>query len=206
MRTPTNKKIANRIAKAAVQDQGAETLQEFAELIKEAYEAKPLAKIAEVKAYVIPKMIKTGMNQHDAAKYFKAANETILPYMNSGQKIAQADAQLDALSRLIQTTIDEGKHYLYDKEGNARLDTNVVNAATKVIQTKMNTLTKLQQNLIAATKDQGAKETKDFDLENADREQLERYLAGEMMDNPEIIEMISKRLDKDKVIEASWCE
>lgn len=206
MRTP-NKRIANNIAKAAVEDQGGEILYAIAEEIQSVYDQKPFAKAHELKEVVIPKIMKEfKMNQLNAAKYFKAANETILPYMNSGRKVAQSDAQLDSLADLIQKTIKEGKHFIYDKEGNARLDTNVINAATKIVQTKMNTLTKLQSNLISATKDQGSKENKDFDIENADREQLERYLAGEMMDNPEIIEMITKRLEGDKVIEASWCE
>jgi len=208
MRTPTNKRIANRIVKAAATDDGGQVLIEVAEMIQDAYAIDPFMTRAKLKEQVITNCIEQHeMNQLDAHKYFRAAETTVIPFLQSGSKIAQADAQLDKLNDIINIAIKGGFHILSDKEGNTRIDTNLINAATKVIGTKMNSLAKIQQNVISAKRDQqvgGA--DKEFNLKDAEREQLERYIAGELMDNPEVIEMISQKINRDDPLEGSWCE
>jgi hypothetical protein len=66
----------------------------------------------------------------------------------------------------------------------------------------MNTLVKVQANLISAQRESNnQQEQKDFNLQNAEIEQLERFVSGEIKDHPELIEKLLSKIDSKDNIE-----
>jgi hypothetical protein len=168
-------------------------------LIQSAWGDNPFGKESDIKQQVCGKYLsECGESAAKVSRWYYAAQHAVMPFLNSGEKMARADAQLDALAKIASDN-------LYDEEGQLRSD--VMGACIKAITGKMGILTKVQSNLIAANKE---KENKDggeaFDLAKADRDQLERFVAGELMDNPEIVDRILGETSPDDALEVSWHE
>lgn len=192
MRTPAQqqKKLAKRITKlASNDDEQNRWLWRIVDTIKlESAKGEHSTDLA-LKNAVIDKIIKEGCDDIEAIKLYSSAANSVLPFLDSGSKYARVDGLLDSMaSKAEKFLITE------DEEGNEKLDVNVMNGITKILSVKMQSLTKLQQNLIAAQKEVDNKqETNDLDITNLEREQLERLVSGELIDNPEVIEKVMQR-------------
>jgi hypothetical protein len=122
--------------------------------------------------------------------------------MNSGEKMLRTDALIDAL---ILQAKDNLYETVYSKEGDAvgeKFSTSVMDSIIKAASLKMNTLVKVQANLISAQRESNnQQEQKDFNLQNAEIEQLERFVSGEIKDHPELIEKLLSKIDSKDSIE-----
>lgn len=196
MRNPIQQqnKYAKRIAKiASNSDEQNQWLWRIVDIIKlESATGKHMADLT-LKNAVVARAIKEGCDDIHALKLYNAAANSILPFLDSGSKYARVDGMLDSLvatanKHLIQTAMTP------DGDEVEKLDVNVMNAIIKALGVKMSSLTKLQQNLIAAQKEVDNKqESNDLDITHLEREQLERLVSGQLIDNPEIIEKVIQR-------------
>lgn len=205
MRQPIRKdKYARRILAVASQDrEEQEKAWRFVDLINEVAVQNPAMIPRQQDKIVLAKAIEEGCEEMQAARYLRTARQVLIPFLDSGGTYTRATALLDSLVEKAHTHLMEE---VYDKDGNSlgqRFSANNMNAITKALAVKLQTLTKIQSNLIMAQKESpGAGiENKDFDIEDAEREQLERFVSGELMENPEIIEMIINRNSSKNIIE-----
>ena len=162
-------------------------------------EDNPLITQKQLRNKTIQDAIDNGMDPMMAERYYRAASQVIIPFMNSGEKLLRADALIDGL------IAEANKNLIvdvYDKDGQVvgtKFSADNMNAIVKALHVKLQTLTKVQHNLILAQKEsQQTKEAKDFELSHADTEQLERFVTGEIKDHPELIEKIFNKVT-DKI-------
>lgn len=204
MRQPTRKdKYARKILAIASKDkEEQEKAWRFVDLINEVAAENPSLPPAKQNKIVLAKAIAEGCDEFTAERLLRAAQQTLIPFLDSGAKYARADALLDDLvEKANQHLMEE----VYDKDGNyitTRFSANNMNAITKALSIKMQSLTKIQSNLIMAQKESidANAEQKEFDLEDAEREQLERFVAGELIDNADVIEMIMSRNETSNAV------
>lgn len=169
-----------------------------AELITAAFNENPFATVNEVKQKVCTCLEKDfKLKPYNIKQIYTAAKDVVIPYMSSGEKIAQADAQLDYLAK-------EASKNLYqmqiDKQTGAPMgevfSPQVANSITQAIKTKADILLKAQKNVLDAQKQaqDSRKEDRDLNLGQANREQLQNFLKQKLMANPELAaEMIRKK-------------
>lgn len=162
-------------------------------------EDNPLITQKQLRNKTIQDAIDNGMDPMMAERYYRAASQVIIPFMNSGEKLLRADALIDGL------IAEANKNLIvdvYNKDGQVvgtKFSADNMNAIVKALHVKLQTLTKVQHNLILAQKEsQQTKEAKDFELSHADTEQLERFVTGEIKDHPELIEKIFNKVT-DKI-------
>ena len=204
MRQPLRKdKYARRILTVANKDKSEqEKILRFVELINEVAAKNPFMPSAQQNKLVMKNAIDEGCDDLEAERCFRAASQIVVPFLSSGEKYARADALIDALVDMAEKHLMED---VYSKDGmvvGQRFSANTMNAMTKAIGIKMQTLTKIQANLISAQKESGAdKESKDFDINSFEKDQLERFISGELMENPEIVQnLISRHNTQDQSI------
>jgi len=162
----------------------------------------PFIKPAELKKKVISASTDNGLDSMLAERYYRSAQQIVVPFMNSGEKMLRTDALIDAL---ILQAKDNLYETVYSKEGDAvgeKFSTSVMDSIIKAASLKMNTLVKVQANLISAQRESNnQQEQKDFNLQNAEIEQLERFVSGEIKDHPELIEKLLSKIDSKDSIE-----
>ena len=162
----------------------------------------PFIKPVELKKKVISASTDNGLDSMLAERYYRSAQQIVVPFMNSGEKMLRTDALIDAL---ILQAKDNLYETVYSKEGNAlgeKFSTSVMDSIIKAASLKMNTLVKVQANLISAQRENNnQQEQKDFNLQNAEIEQLERFVSGEIKDHPELIEKLLSKIDSKDNIE-----
>jgi len=162
----------------------------------------PFIKPAELKKKVIKSATDNGLDSMLAERYYRSAQQIVVPFMNSGEKMLRTDALIDAL---ILQAKDNLYETVYSKEGDAvgeKFSTSVMDSIIKAASLKMNTLVKVQANLISAQRESNnQQEQKDFNLQNAEIEQLERFVSGEIKDHPELIEKLLSKIDSKDNIE-----
>lgn len=203
MSTPKNPRsntYSKKILKLAAQDASdQEQVWLVVRLMEANTEQNPLISQRDLRNKTIQDAIDNGMDPMMAERYYRAASQVIIPFMNSGEKLLRADALIDGL------VAQANKHLIvdvYGKDGQivgTKFSADNMNAIIKALNVKLQTLTKVQHNLILAQKEsQQAKEAKDFELSHADTEQLERFVTGEIKDHPELIDKIFNKVT-DKV-------
>jgi hypothetical protein len=162
-------------------------------------EDNPLITQKQLRNKTIQDAIDNGMDPMMAERYYRAASQVIIPFMNSGEKLLRADALIDGLIAQANKNLIVD---VYGKDGQVvgtKFSADNMNAIVKALHVKLQTLTKVQHNLILAQKEsQQTKEAKDFELSHADTEQLERFVTGEIKDHPELIEKIFNKVT-DKI-------
>ena len=197
MRKPRHT-VARKIVESSVGEEHDHVLN-MVRLIQTAWGDEPFGKESDIRQKVCAAYLEESREcASKVSRWYYAAQHAVMPFLNSGEKMARADAQLDALAEIASQN-------MYDEKGQLRSD--VMGACIKAITGKMGILTKVQSNLIAANKekdDKGGGEA--FDLAKADRDQLERFVAGELMDNPEIVDRILGESSPDGALEVSWHE
>jgi hypothetical protein len=198
MRTPARrqKTYAKRITKLASQDDETnKLLMDIVAAINETTADNPYMKDKDLKKKIIKQFMKDGHDDLEIARLYEAASHQVIPFFSSGRKMAQADSILDTIAREAKENLIQD---VYDKNGNpvgTRFDASVAGVVIKAVKAKMDTLTKMQGNVISAqSKHTQEKESKNFEIEDADREQLEKLVAGDLIEHPEIV---------DKLLESS---
>lgn len=197
--TELAKKILYHASKSPEQT---EQIMLCAELITAAFNENPFAKKSEVQQKVCTSLEKDfKLKPYNIKRIYMAARDVVLPFLQSGEKIAQADAQLDHLAAEASKNLYQVQ---YDKDGNPigeAFAPSVANAATQAIKTKMDILTKTQKNVLDAQKQaaDAKKEERELNLGQANREQLENFLKQKLMANPELAaQMIKKKEEQAK--------
>lgn len=146
--------------------------------------------------------IREGMGDLEADRLYRAASQVVMPFLKGGEKILRTDALIDGMIKEAKDNLYEAVYNDKGEEVGRRFSANNMNAITKAVSLQLQTLTKVQSNLIAAQKEaKGGVDEKDFDISEADKEQLERYVKGELMDNPEIVEMLIAQIEQKDIIE-----
>lgn len=205
MRTP-NKRQTNyskRMLKLASQDdEDHKKVFHCIKLMEEITAENPFISSPALRAETIKRAMEYGMTDMEADRMYRAGSQVVVPFLKSGEKILRSDALLDALVAKAQNHLMED---VYDRNGavvGEKFSANVMNAITKALGVKLQTLTKVQGNLISAQKESGdIKDDKEFKISEADKEQLERFVGGELMENPEIVEMLIRQSDDKDVID-----
>jgi hypothetical protein len=204
MRIPKrSNKYSNKILKIANQSPDEqENVWLIVRLMETITSENPFIKPAELKKKVIKSATDNGLDSMLAERYYRSAQQIVVPFMNSGEKILRTDALIDAL---ILQAKDNLYETVYSKEGEAvgeKFSTSVMDSIIKAASLKMNTLVKVQANLISAQRESNnQQEQKDFNLQNAEIEQLERFVSGEIKDHPELIEKLLSKIDSKDNIE-----
>ena len=196
-------KYSNKILKIANQSPDEqENVWLIVRLMETITSENPFIKPAELKKKVIKSATDNGLDSMLAERYYRSAQQIVVPFMNSGEKILRTDALIDAL---ILQAKDNLYETVYSKEGEAvgeKFSTSVMDSIIKAASLKMNTLVKVQANLISAQRESNnQQEQKDFNLQNAEIEQLERFVSGEIKDHPELIEKLLSKIDSNDNIE-----
>ena len=196
-------KYSNKILKIANQSPDEqENVWLIVRLMETITSENPFIKPAELKKKVIKSATDNGLDSMLAERYYRSAQQIVVPFMNSGEKILRTDALIDAL---ILQAKDNLYETVYSKEGYAlgeKFSTSVMDSIIKAASLKMNTLVKVQANLISAQRESNnQQEQKDFNLQNAEIEQLERFVSGEIKDHPELIEKLLSKIDSKDNIE-----
>jgi hypothetical protein len=196
-------KYSNKILKMANQSPDEqENVWLIVRLMETITSENPFIKPAELKKKVISASTDNGLDSMLAERYYRSAQQIVVPFMNSGEKMLRTDALIDAL---ILQAKDNLYETVYSKEGNAlgeKFSTSVMDSIIKAASLKMNTLVKVQANLISAQRESNnQQEQKDFNLQNAEIEQLERFVSGEIKDHPELIEKLLSKIDSKDNIE-----
>ena len=196
-------KYSNKILKIANQSPDEqENVWLIVRLMETITSENPFIKPAELKKKVIKSATDNGLDSMLAERYYRSAQQIVVPFMNSGEKILRTDALIDAL---ILQAKDNLYETVYSKEGDAvgeKFSTSVMDSIIKAASLKMNTLVKVQANLISAQRENNnQQEQKDFNLQNAEIEQLERFVSGEIKDHPELIEKLLSKIDSNDNIE-----
>jgi hypothetical protein len=196
-------KYSNKILKIANQSPDEqENVWLIVRLMETITSENPFIKPAELKKKVIKSATDNGLDSMLAERYYRSAQQIVVPFMNSGEKILRTDALIDAL---ILQAKDNLYETVYSKEGEAvgeKFSTSVMDSIIKAASLKMNTLVKVQANLISAQRESNnQQEQKDFNLQNAEIEQLERFVSGEIKDHPELIEKLLSKIDSKDNIE-----
>jgi hypothetical protein len=217
MRIPKTKKIAQRkksyekrmVQICADDDDRRDLLLLTVELISHISAEEPFLMDRELKQKVIDKLLAKKVNDVEAVRLFNAARNQVTPFFASGQKLAQADSQLDSIAREAKKNLYKDR-YIMTKEGpvsvGKEFDTNSAGVVIKAIKTKMDTLTKLQANVISAikrTEDNNDGKT-EFTIEDADREQLERLVAGDLIDHSDLIDKLLNHNEEQDAIPAFY--
>lgn len=173
-----------------------------ADLITAAFNEDPFATANQVKQKVCTSLEKDfKLKPHNIRQIYIAAQDVVLPFLASGQKIAQADAQLDKIAQEAAKNLYQA---VYDKQGNMIdevFSPATASAATSAIKTKMDILLRTQKNVLDAQKQAAdqRREEKELNLGQANREQLQNFLKQKLMNNPELaIEMIKKKEEQAK--------
>lgn len=196
-------KYSNKILKIANQSPDEqENVWLIVRLMETITSENPFIKPAELKKKVIKSATDNGLDSMLAERYYRSAQQIEVPFMNSGEKMLRTDALIDAL---ILQAKDNLYETVYSKEGEAvgeKFSTSVMDSIIKAASLKMNTLVKVQANLISAQRESNnQQEQKDFNLQNAEIEQLERFVSGEIKDHPELIEKLLSKIDSKDSIE-----
>lgn len=196
-------KYSNKILKMANQSPDEqENVWLIVRLMETITSENPFIKPAELKKKVIKSATDNGLDSMLAERYYRSAQQIVVPFMNSGEKMLRTDALIDAL---ILQAKDNLYETVYSKEGDAlgeKFSTSVMDSIIKAASLKMNTLVKVQANLISAQRESNnQQEQKDFNLQNAEIEQLERFVSGEIKDHPELIEKLLSKIDSKDSIE-----
>jgi hypothetical protein len=196
-------KYSNKILKMANQSPDEqENVWLIVRLMETITSENPFIKPAELKKKVISASTDNGLDSMLAERYYRSAQQIVVPFMNSGEKMLRTDALIDAL---ILQAKDNLYETVYSKEGDAvgeKFSTSVMDSIIKAASLKMNTLVKVQANLISAQRESNnQQEQKDFNLQNAEIEQLERFVSGEIKDHPELIEKLLSKIDSKDNIE-----
>jgi hypothetical protein len=196
-------KYSNKILKMANQSPDEqENVWLIVRLMETITSENPFIKPVELKKKVISASTDNGLDSMLAERYYRSAQQIVVPFMNSGEKMLRTDALIDAL---ILQAKDNLYETVYSKEGNAlgeKFSTSVMDSIIKAASLKMNTLVKVQANLISAQRENNnQQEQKDFNLQNAEIEQLERFVSGEIKDHPELIEKLLSKIDSKDNIE-----
>jgi hypothetical protein len=196
-------KYSNKILKMANQSPDEqENVWLIVRLMETITSENPFIKPAELKKKVIKSATDNGLDSMLAERYYRSAQQNVVPFMNSGEKMLRTDALIDAL---ILQAKDNLYETVYSKEGDAlgeKFSTSVMDSIIKAASLKMNTLVKVQANLISAQRESNnQQEQKDFNLQNAEIEQLERFVSGEIKDHPELIEKLLSKIDSKDNIE-----
>ena len=161
----------------------------------------PFISAPDLKAETVRRAIEAGINDMEAERIYRAASQVVVPFMKSGEIKLRADALIDGLVKQASNHMMED---VYDRNGfviGQKFSSNNMNAITKALNVKLQTLTKIQSNLILAQKETAdIKDTKDFRISDADKDQLERFVGGEFIDNPEIVEMLISQSDNKEFI------
>lgn len=205
MRTPNKRQVnySKRMLKLASQDdEDHQKVFLTIKLMEEETAKNPFIDSASLRSATIKRAIEEGMDDMEADRMYRAASQVVVPFLKSGEKILRSDALLDGLVKKAEAHLMED---VYDKDGNVvgeRFSHNVMNAITKALSVKLQTLTKIQSNLISAQKEShDVKDDKDFKISEADKAQLERFIGGELIENPEIVEMLISQSDNKDIIE-----
>ena len=202
-----NKPGHNVVQLAATTPKGRNEILIATDLVTKAYNDDPFATPAEVKQRVCQVLVDDlGISDIRAVQLYTGATNSMIPFLSSGEKIVQADAQLDNLMKIASKEL---YRTLYDRNGNAiseEFNFKVMDSITKAQKVKLDTLMKAQSNIILAQK-QNHQEDKDFDLSSMERDQLERFVAGELVEHPDLVDNIIGRLeDKSNVIDIGFVD
>lgn len=171
-----------------------------AELITTAFNEDPFASKSEVQQKVCTTLEKEfKLKPYNIRRIYMAARDVVLPFLQSGEKIAQADAQLDKLASEASKNLYQTQ---YDKDGNPigeAFAPSVANAAIQAVKTKMDILIKTQKNVLDAQKQAAdqRKDEKELNLGQANREQLQNFLKQKLLNNPELAAEIIKKNEQN---------
>lgn len=211
MRIPKNRKKQyekRMVALCSEDDDRRDLLLDTVERINRITEEQPFIKPKETKEAVVKYLMKQGVGDMEALRLYNAARNQMIPFFASGEKLAQADAQLDSIAREAQKNLYKDK-YVATKEGpvlvGKEFDSNSASVVIKAVKGKMDTLLKAQSNVISAQrKEEEMSDKKEFTIEDADREQLERLVAGDLMDHSDLVDKLLNQGQDDDVIPAFY--
>lgn len=202
MRKLVKKSYSRKILKdLSKSDERSDQLLKTCELFNEVYAENPFATRKEVTNIVGKKLLNDNIvdSVEMANKLVTTARNLVVPFFASGEKIAQADAQLDHIAKVAKDNLFKP---IYTKDGDKVdevFDPAAAGACTNALKTKMDILLKSQKNVIDAQKEtfkDPNKQSDDVVLQDAEREQLERFVASEMMEMPELTGHIEHIIDK----------
>lgn len=188
------KKKLLRLASRDIVD--ADVLYEIASKVEEERGLTPFAKPKEIEKRVCEWAVERfKISPSEISQVYDIAANDVVHFARVGEKLSQSDAILDAL-------IDQAKNHLmediYDRNGEVigqRFSSTVMGAITNAINSKMGTLTKLQQNALA--KERLDKEDEHFEeelnLRKADLGELRATLKGGLVQHPEIAKLLIER-------------
>jgi len=185
---------------AAKSEQSTDQVLQTAELITNAFNEDPFASTSSIRNKVCKCLVKDfKMHPNQALSYYHAAKDIVLPFMASGEKIAQADAQLDHIAKHAAENL---YRTLYDSKGEIlethHFDSKNAVAAINAIKVKTDVLAKTQKNVIEAQKNASEEHReKDLNLGQANREQLENFLKQKLLTNPELATQIIKKKEAE---------
>ena len=208
MRTPKRKNHLKQLIRlAANSEQKTKNIFAITQLIQEEAEENPFLSRSKLKQKVSERaMAELELTEMQTVQAYNAAANVLLPFMNTGEKVAQSDAQLDALGRIASENLFRT---VRDKEGNAidtEFDPKVMDSITRALKVKLDVLTKSQKNLIDAQKVMGDQqiEQEKLNLGIANRDELERFVNQELMQNPEFASiLIQQKTETEQTLESS---
>ena len=197
MRQPSSGYQAREFVKIASKD-SAEKILVVANYINIESACDPFASSIDIKQKVCQKVM-SEMQVTDimALKLYSAAANIVVPFLASGQEYVKMNAQLDALAQKAKDHLYK-KQKTFDKEGvlineEVVFDPKVMDSIVKAIKVRSDNLTKTQGNIIKAMSSEtskGSSKNNGFEIEDAEREELERFIAGEINECPELINLL----------------
>ena len=185
---------------ASKSEQSTDHVLTTADLITKAFNDDPFASTGQIRHKVCKCLVDDfKMHPNQALSYYHAAKDIVLPFMASGEKIAQADAQLDHIAahaaKNLYRTLYDSKGQILETE---HFDSKNAVAAVSAIKVKADLLTKTQKNVIEAQKNASEEHReRDLNLGQANREQLENFLKQKLLTNPELATQIIKKKEAE---------
>ena len=203
MRVPSKreKQYGSRLLHLASQDDDRqEMLWQIILQMQNISENEPFLKPSELRQKTIKAIIDQGYDDIETTRMYDAAIHQAIPFFSTGEKLVQGDKQLDEIARIARKELYQQS---FDKEGNPlgkRFDSNVANVVIKAVKSKLDILTKMQANVIAAqNKNQRHELGDDFRIEDADREQLLKLVDGDLIDHPDLVAKLMNQKQEQEI-------
>lgn len=195
----TNTSLSKKMLQIASKDKNhVDFVLKAAEMITIAFNEDPFASQFDVRKRVCEELVKElKLRPDQAMQFYSSAKDVVIPFMSSGEKIAQADAQLDYIGKQAKNNLMQTK---FNSQGEAleeAFNPAVANVVIQAIKTKTDMLIKTQKNVIEAQKTASEQQVdKELNLGQADRTQLENFLKQKLLNNPELAQQIIKKREE----------
>lgn len=161
-------------------------------VMKEVYDSSPFLIRGDVRARVYEHLIGLGFSADECSYCYRMASNMIMPMLESGENILRGFSMLDAVAREAEKNLYRDV-YSDGVVVGEMFDSGAAGVVHKAVSSKLNLILKAQQNLLAASKladDRERAGDSDNHLDEMDRDKLMRYVSGELIDRPEIVEKL----------------